>query len=198
MGLSHPVTSRVQERYGDTRCHIATSSMCGFRRSMEDAHSVVMRLPNHPNATFVGVFDGHGGKLAARFCAEHLAQRVDQLDKFTDENLKRVVMELDAEFCRPENAEREHGTTCVFVIIEFNDEEGAPNASNGGDSRTPIEVIVCNTGDSRILWGGPDGSAGLTEDHKPTLDEERQRIENAGGHVAGARVVSYPMFGLIL
>lgn len=116
---------------------------------MEDAHSIVLRLPNHPDTCFVGIFDGHGGQRAAKFCSENLAQRVDLLDEFTDENLKRVVMELDAEFCRPENSDREHGTTSVFVLIQFRYSEG--NDADGG--RTPVDIIVCNTGDSRALWG---------------------------------------------
>lgn len=68
MGLSHPVASKVQEKYGSIKCKIGTCSMQGFRLSMEDAHSVQVTLPNHPKTGFVGVFDGHGGDQASAFC----------------------------------------------------------------------------------------------------------------------------------
>ena len=46
--------------------------MQGWRTDMEDAHSVVLDLDGSPHSGFFGVFDGHGGKEVAKFCASHL------------------------------------------------------------------------------------------------------------------------------
>lgn len=50
---------------------------------MEDEHSIVFDLPNHPGASFFGVFDGHGGDQVVeamiffQYCQAltHLARR---------------------------------------------------------------------------------------------------------------------------
>ena len=45
----------------------AASSMQGWRRTMEDALKVKVTLPQ--GEALFGVFDGHGGKEVAEFCA---------------------------------------------------------------------------------------------------------------------------------
>ncbi|KMS65193.1 hypothetical protein BVRB_038470, partial [Beta vulgaris subsp. vulgaris] len=92
-------------------------------------------MPLHPHAAFIGVYDGHGGQAASKFCAETLAHKIDLLPDWSDETLRRAIDAFDFEFCSPDNANREHGTTCVFAIIEF-----IPNS---------VAITVCNTGDSR-------------------------------------------------
>jgi serine/threonine protein phosphatase PrpC len=54
---------------------------------------------------------------------------------------------------------------------------------------TPTHIVVANCGDSRALLVGSDGSALFaSEDHKPYSDEEKRRIEGAGGTVSMKRV----------
>lgn len=64
------------------------------------------------------------------------------------------------------------GCTCVCAVI------------------SPTHVICANVGDSRCVVGSTSTGAtvSLTEDHKPSLPEERARIENGGGFVAMDRV----------
>eukprot|EP00474_Spongospora_subterranea_P010262 CRZ10720.1 hypothetical protein [Spongospora subterranea] len=184
MGLSHPVCARLQEQYGNERCKIAVSSMCGFRTSMEDSHTVCLNMKRHPHATFIGVYDGHGGHDAARYCAEHLLDKIDGLDDWSDQGLKDAVMEFDVQFCSPENQTRGHGCACVFVIVEH---------EQGVDREDSIRLTISNSGDCRALWSfssseHQDFVDALTVDHKPSLELEKARIVKAGGHVAADRV----------
>lgn len=64
----------------------------------------------------------------------------------------------------------ESGCTCVCAII------------------TPHHIICANVGDSRCVVGSSSQTISLTEDHKPELDEEKARIEQAGGFVQFNRV----------
>jgi serine/threonine protein phosphatase PrpC len=66
----------------------------------------------------------------------------------------------------------ESGCTCVSAII------------------TPTHVVCANVGDSRCIVGSTRTGAtvALTEDHKPSLPEEKIRIEKAGGFVRDDRV----------
>lgn len=48
--------------------------------------------------------------------------------------------------------------------------------------------MVANVGDSRCVLGSGTSVISFTEDHKPNLPEEKQRIENAGGFVQFNRV----------
>ena len=53
---------------------------------------------------------------------------------------------------------------------------------------TPTHILCANAGDSRCVLGTAGITKNLSEDHKPTDDGERRRIENAGGRVQWKRV----------
>ena len=53
---------------------------------------------------------------------------------------------------------------------------------------TKSEIFVANSGDSRCVLCKDGKPIPLSKDHKPTLDEERNRIEAAGGVVIYGRV----------
>jgi serine/threonine protein phosphatase PrpC len=50
------------------------------------------------------------------------------------------------------------------------------------------QLVVANAGDSRCVLSRAGKAVALTEDHKPTNDEEFSRIMKAGGFVADGRV----------
>ena len=53
---------------------------------------------------------------------------------------------------------------------------------------TPKYIICANAGDSRSVLGTDGSAKPLSYDHKPNLELERKRIENAGGSVQWKRV----------
>ncbi|EXC01123.1 putative protein phosphatase 2C 60 [Morus notabilis] len=72
-GIS-PKTEKFSEDGGNDRLRYGLSSMQGWRAAMEDAHATYPDLD--ASTSFFGVYDGHGGKVVAKFCAKFLHQQV--------------------------------------------------------------------------------------------------------------------------
>ncbi|KAG2700351.1 hypothetical protein I3760_07G226500 [Carya illinoinensis] len=78
--LSTPKTEKFSEDGENDRLRFGLSSMQGWRATMEDAHTANPDLD--PSTSFFGVFDGHGGKVVAKFCAKYLHQQVLKSDAY--------------------------------------------------------------------------------------------------------------------
>lgn len=162
----------------------ALSSMQGWRVTMEDAHSHVLPMREHEELSFFGVFDGHGGDLAAKFAAKHVltyirnSEAFDDLKDTTDPDiLARAMMEgfIDCdddlrEIPACKTGEDFSGSTGVAAFV------------------TPEHIIIANTGDSRVCLCKADKVVFGSLDHKPGDDRERARVERAGGVIADGRV----------
>ncbi|GER30634.1 protein phosphatase 2C family protein [Striga asiatica] len=72
--LSTPKTDKTSEDGENNRLRFGLSSMQGWRATMEDAHAAIPDLDT--STSFFGVYDGHGGKVVAKFCAKYLHQQV--------------------------------------------------------------------------------------------------------------------------
>ncbi|KAJ9178911.1 hypothetical protein P3X46_010757 [Hevea brasiliensis] len=72
--LSSPKTEKVSEDGENHRLRYGLSFMQGWRATMEDAHAAYPDLDG--STSFFGVYDGHGGKAVAKFCAKYLHQQV--------------------------------------------------------------------------------------------------------------------------
>ncbi|XP_049350097.1 probable protein phosphatase 2C 60 [Solanum verrucosum] len=72
--LSSPKTEKFSEDGDNVRVRYGLSSMQGWRAAMEDAHAAITDLD--ASTSFFGVYDGHGGKVVAKFCAKYLHQQV--------------------------------------------------------------------------------------------------------------------------
>ena len=89
----------------------------------------------------------------------------------------QAYVNMDDELRKLENVSVS-GSTCVLVII------------------TPSHILCANVGDSRCVLGTKiekknqihNVCIALSEDHKPSLPEEKLRISEAGGFVADDRV----------
>ncbi|XP_044471000.1 probable protein phosphatase 2C 60 isoform X1 [Mangifera indica] len=68
--LSSPKTEKFSEDGENDKLRYGLSSMQGWRATMEDAHAAFPDLDN--STSFFGVYDGHGGKVVAKFCAKFL------------------------------------------------------------------------------------------------------------------------------
>jgi len=158
---------------------------------MEDAHSTVPVVPGFPTCSFYGVYDGHCGHTIAKYSSENLLNEFlkhsDLVSIINSENnnkdqiepavMSKVMQEgfviLD-DYMRTippwKNGEDQSGTTAVCAFITQND------------------VICANCGDSRAIFCRAGELGMVTRDHKPYIDDERRRIENAGGSVMMQRV----------
>jgi serine/threonine protein phosphatase PrpC len=144
----------------------------GWRDSMEDEHAIYQI----PEKEFFSaeIYDGHGGRRAAQIAAETLTPNFLHAESRypggiggerlgENENLRKAYMEVDKSIV---DSGADSGTTAVtFYII-------------GG------RFIAANVGDSRAIIGTKRGHCfALTVDHRPSLADEKSRIESLGGSI---------------
>eukprot|EP00252_Welwitschia_mirabilis_P024223 TRINITY_DN7105_c0_g1_i1.p1 TRINITY_DN7105_c0_g1~~TRINITY_DN7105_c0_g1_i1.p1 ORF type:complete len:337 (+),score=75.30 TRINITY_DN7105_c0_g1_i1:360-1370(+) len=95
--LSSPKTDKTSEDGENDQVRFGVSSMQGWRASMEDAHATVLDLDN--STSFFGVYDGHGGKVVAKFCAKYLHMQVLRNEAYAQgdlpEGLRRAFLRMD-------------------------------------------------------------------------------------------------------
>ncbi|PWA45893.1 protein phosphatase 2C family protein [Artemisia annua] len=143
----------------------------GKREAMEDRFKACVDFNGQNKQGFFGVFDGHGGSKAAEYAAENLESKIkEEVQKRGEseivEAVKQGYLNADSEFLKQE---QRGGACCVTAIIN----SGNLVVSNAGDCR----AVVCNGGVAEAL----------TSDHRPSRQDEKQRIESLGGYVDSSR-----------
>ncbi|VDK85157.1 unnamed protein product [Litomosoides sigmodontis] len=195
--LDKPKTDKNNDQGVAHGTRYAVASMQGWRIDMEDAHVVEISMSSEPpflNWSFYAVFDGHAGNKAAQHSAENLlktllatsqfAQIVQKLNHSSgvmdaaallllEEGIKEGFLTLDAKLRERHETDEDNersGTTAICAIV------------------TPSHIVLANLGDSRAVLARKGQAAFGTEDHKPFLPKEHDRIVNAGGSVMIQRV----------
>ncbi|XP_033138125.1 probable protein phosphatase 2C 2 [Brassica rapa] len=141
----------------------------GKREAMEDRFSAITNLERDPKQAIFGVYDGHGGSRAAEFAAKNLCNNIlgergsERNESDIEEAVKRGYLTTDSEFLKEKDVKG--GSCCVTALIK----DGNLVVSNAGDCRAVLSV------------GG--FAEALTSDHRPSRDDERNRIESSGGYV---------------
>ncbi|KAG6530366.1 probable protein phosphatase 2C 32 [Zingiber officinale] len=140
------------------------------RLEMEDRHKVSLDVNGDPKLAFFGIFDGHGGKKAAEFASEKLDEFIVEEMSTTagavssgiEEIVRTGYSKTDAEFLKEQ---ADGGACCVTALVRDGD------------------LIVSNAGDCRAVLSRAGKAEALTSDHRPSREDERDRIENLGGYV---------------
>lgn len=65
-------TEKIMEAQGSRDVVSGVASMQGRRPDFEDSHVLSIPIAGYPEYSFVGVFDGHGGTIAAKYASKHL------------------------------------------------------------------------------------------------------------------------------
>ena len=160
-------------------------SIQGKRESNEDQHSVVINLDGSNkdmnNINFLGVYDGHGGKLVSKYLKENLPMffvnkfkkniylKPDTYSKYVNKVYDVIQDKLKAEHPRAANY---CGSTACITIHCFDPEE------------KKSFLWIANVGDSRAVLANKNYIAvQLSKDHKPGSPEERTRIEKMDGKI---------------
>ncbi|CAI7772181.1 unnamed protein product [Closterium sp. NIES-54] len=142
--------------------------MCkkGRREFMEDAYQAIPQFGTSPGNAFFGVFDGHGGTMAARFAAGNIAGNVLKAAQQGAESPEAALVEgfkeTDKQFLQQNLGSGSAVVTCWAA-------PGSIHVAHAGDCR----AVLCRKGAASVL----------TSDHKASREDERDRIENLGGHV---------------
>eukprot|EP01018_Ginkgo_biloba_P011148 Gb_03378 [translate_table: standard] len=219
--LSTPKTDKVSEDGENDQIKYGVSNMQGWRASMEDAHAAV---PDFDNCTsFFGVYDGHGGKVVAKFCAKYLHQVVkSEAYRKGDlcESLRTAFFRMDEMMCGQRGwrelavlGDKHNKITGLLDGMiwsssrtvenrseaeedDWGSEQGAHEDFSGPTSGSTAcvalirnnQLIVANAGDSRCVLSRKRQAYNLSRDHKPELENERERILQAGGFIHAGRV----------
>ncbi|XP_056451565.1 protein phosphatase 1D-like [Gadus chalcogrammus] len=139
------------------------------------------------SVAFFAVFDGHGGQEAAHFARDHLWDLLRTQRGFWSRDNEEVCAALRKGFiaCHhamwkklpewpktPTGLPSTSGTTASVVVIRG------------------TQMYVAHVGDSAVVVGERDEDSDVrlkalevTQDHKPEVPEERERIERLGGSV---------------
>ncbi|XP_057316271.1 protein phosphatase 1A-like [Hydractinia symbiolongicarpus] len=207
--LDKPKKEKESESGEGNGLRFAMCAMQGWRVEMEDAHAIRMELhPTLKNCSYFAVFDGHAGDFVSKYSSENLIETILELwtasgggsnsscektaenkDKNSDicnahltesvevdkfrQNVIEGFLKIDSkmrELPKFLSGEERSGTTAVASFV------------------TPNKIIFANCGDSRALLCSNKEVKFATYDHKPYNEEERKRIENAGGSVMIQRV----------
>eukprot|EP00039_Didymoeca_costata_P015731 m.272566 g.272566 ORF g.272566 m.272566 type:complete len:556 (+) comp16275_c1_seq11:197-1864(+) len=205
-GSVNPASTVLDVSYG-------YSSMQGRRDKMEDAHTAEFLDGGVlSGAAFFGVFDGHGGPGAARYCAQELGPAlVTHVQELHNKTLSDTVDESEHNRIparRFSDLFRDSGSQPDLVeavqkafkavdakmarsqsqYITEEDEFQDPGTTAVTLLVTKSHLLISNLGDSRALVRGPNGIVFNTKDHKPGDEKEKKRIEDAGGWVVSGRV----------
>ncbi|XP_072996792.1 probable protein phosphatase 2C 32 [Typha latifolia] len=141
------------------------------RLEMEDRHLAAVDLRGDSQMGIFGIFDGHGGKKAAEFASENMGELIiNEVQKREEEancsEIEEAVrigyLKTDSEFLKEEVG---GGTCCVTALVRKGD------------------LVVSNAGDCRAVLSRAGKAEALTSDHRPSRNDERDRIESMGGFV---------------
>lgn len=136
-----------------------------------------------------GVYDGHGPKghdvsdMARKILVEKILCHAER-----DSNPKVALTNAFEETQKHLHSigavdTSTSGSTCTVAYHQA--EEGLVHIAHIGDSRcvTYNRKKPADGGSTKDKWGGEAKTLPMTEDHKPNLPKEKERIEAAGGRV---------------
>eukprot|EP00116_Pleurobrachia_bachei_P005233 sb/3465495/ len=173
--LSEPITTKKTTQHESTFCKVASSSMQGWRISMEDAHTTQLSIGGNTRTNFFGVYDGHGGSQSAYYTQENLHKKITSQPAFKSGNVEEALVKAFVELDKDMHEDSEcrfttSGCTSVVVMTRNN------------------QIYCANCGDSRAVLSERGQAIPLSFDHKPGNEEELSRIKAAGGFVEFNRV----------
>lgn len=189
--------------FPNTTFKVSAFSHIGGRKSQEDRFTVAPQLvENEKDCALVGVFDGTVGDFASENVKDLVVPTllaspkwkafVDRLERLQGDrpaeedldNLKGAIVEMykesDEQLLHLCAQEQKHYAACTSVTALI--VGGLIAVGHLGDSRIVVGVdpeSSENSGDRSV----PVIGEFVTNDHKPDLPAERERIEQSGGSV---------------
>ncbi|XP_066491821.1 protein phosphatase 1D [Tiliqua scincoides] len=166
----------------------SSSSSSSSRAAAPQSPPTPSRPPGGgPSVAFFAVCDGHGGREAAQFAREHLWGFIKKQKGFRSQEPAVVCAALRKGFVACHRAMWKKLPEWPKTMT------GLPSTSGTTASVVIIrgsKMYVAHVGDSGVVLGIQDDpkddfvrAIEVTQDHKPELPKERQRIEGLGGSV---------------
>ncbi len=187
------------------------SEEIGHRPTMEDSCAIVQHL-NISGLTdvsdadlfpqsYFGVYDGHGGAEASSYLSRFLHSAiVDGIEEVAPALSKIIKNEKTSSSDEARKSAAESADRLIIETIKRaftnTDDNYIANSEfpqHGSTATTALllgnRVYCSNTGDSRTMLCRNFQPLPLTNDHKPSREDEANRIKSAGGFVIGNRVM---------
>jgi len=169
-----------------SKISVGSASNKGRRDKNEDAHVTFVSLEQDPTTSFFAVYDGHGGKGASTYCKEKLHKNVLERKCYATDKKKALTkgfIKTDEKYLAKV---KDDGSCAVVALL----------------TKSDYHLYVANVGDSRCILYSNGAAKALSRDHKPFLEDEKKRIEEAGHEVkkdtelvSGKRVITYRVDG---
>ena len=176
--LHVPIVDKYSIQLEDDNVRVGASSMQGWRSSMEDAHTIALELPvidqRDCEGLLVTICDGHAGHKTAHTVAKSIKEWICSTEEFSEGEYRSAMIEGYA-----------RGDVALRKGAEPDDVSGATAVTLMMVGR---RLYCANAGDSRAILCRDGKAWPLSEDHKPTLPVERERIVRAGSFVLNGRV----------
>ncbi|TDH04769.1 hypothetical protein EPR50_G00135940 [Perca flavescens] len=147
----------------------------------------VQAVDTRRSVAFFAVFDGHGGREAAHFARENLWELLKRQRGFWSKDHSEVCAALKKGFIACHHAMWKELPEWPKTVT------GLPSTSGTTASVIVIRGVhmyVAHVGDSAVVVGVQENDSDIklqaleiTQDHKPELPKEKQRIERLGGSV---------------
>ncbi|KAK4401120.1 putative protein phosphatase 2C 60 [Sesamum angolense] len=175
--LSTPKTEKFSEDGENDRLRFGLSSMQGWRATMEDAHAAIPNLDY--STSFFGVYDGHGGKVVAKFCAKYLHQQVLKHEAYLAGDIGTSVQK--AFFRMDEMMRGQRGWRELAVLGDKLNKfsgmiEGLIWSPRGGDKNDQVDDWASEEGPHSDFSGPTSGSTACVA----IVRENRLVVANAG------------------
>ncbi|MBD3231796.1 hypothetical protein GF322_03990 [Candidatus Dependentiae bacterium] len=140
----------------------------GNRSNMEDQYQIIENW-NGEKITYLGVFDGHGGRHIAKYLKKYLHETILNIYKQNNDLIKAIKVGFNKINQAIQKLPRYKigSGSCAIVAFILND-----------------KIIIANCGDSRAVLYKNDPIVQLSNDHKPDSPTERERINKAGGKIS--------------
>jgi serine/threonine protein phosphatase PrpC len=139
---------------------------------MEDCSDTVV-LDN--TGCFTAVYDGHAGDNCAKYLQQKLYHEIKSLSNEqipSDAIITDVFLDVDAKFYESKDWNQRYdppGSTANVIFIKSNHER--------------VDILCASVGDSRAVMFDGETTIPLSNDHRPTNETERSRIESYGGYI---------------
>jgi serine/threonine protein phosphatase PrpC len=148
------------------------ADMRGRRPDQQDTFTIVPNFRDISNFHYVGLFDGHSGQKTAEFAASHFHLVLADILNTKENPAEALTLACKRIHQEIEQRELKDGTTAIILLVQGN------------------VYFIANLGDSRAVLCTGGRAVQISVDHKPDLEDEKERIVKSGGFVAESNRVN--------
>ncbi|CAK79657.1 unnamed protein product (macronuclear) [Paramecium tetraurelia] len=183
--LPHIEPSKISTKnVGIVSAYAANTHQGLIRTYNEDRVSIILNLMKPASNTFAGqwpqssffaIYDGHGGAACADYMRDNLHQYIIREDCFPSNPrlaISRGIEKAEKNYLQlaDQKVLDKSGSCAVIALI------------------VDKAIYIANIGDSRAILSHQGKCSSITVDHKPSSENEQQRITKLGGQIYQAQI----------